>query len=96
MRKLRGLLVIGLFAMGLLAACSGGAAETAVSNSSGSPRLTADYNQALPVQSQLAVGTLQLEETDLAVDEALAAEILPLWRALQSFASLPTPLRVRR
>lgn len=95
MRFPRGLLLFGLFLVGSLAACGGGAvetpaqSETAVSTTT-SPRLTADYDDALPVQSQLAVGTLQLEETDLAVDETLAAEILPLWRALQSLSSSDT------
>lgn len=93
MRNFRSLLVVGLLLSGLLAACGGGAVETAVSTStsaSSSPRLTADYDDALPVQSQLAVGTLQLEETDWAVDETLAAQILPLWQALQSLDSSET------
>ncbi|MCB8980061.1 MAG: hypothetical protein H6657_21835 [Ardenticatenaceae bacterium] len=57
-------------------------------------RLNEDYNDALPVMSQLAVGTIQLEETDLAVDEALAAEILPLWQAVQSLSSSDTAASV--
>lgn len=88
-------ILLFLMLMLILAACGGdGAAATAVSTttttSTDSPRLTADYNDALPVQSQLAVGTLQLEETDLAVDEAAAAELLPLWRALQSLSNSDT------
>jgi hypothetical protein len=84
-----------LMLMLILAACGGdGAAATAVSttttSSTDSPRITADYNDALPVQSQLAVGMLQLEETDLAVDEAEATELLPLWRALQSLSNSDT------
>jgi hypothetical protein len=75
----------------ILAACSSnGGEESAISTPNSSPRLTADYNDALPVQSQLAVGTLQLEDTDLAVDETQAAEILPLWRALQSLSNSDT------
>ncbi len=50
-------------------------------------RLADDYSDALSPQSQLALGTLQLEETDLALDEALAAELLPLWQALQSLSN---------
>lgn len=57
---------------------------------SGPVRLNEDYKDALPVMSQLAVGTLQLEETDLAVDEVLAAEILPLWQAVQSLSTSDT------
>jgi len=50
-------------------------------------RLAADYTDALSPQSQLALGTLQLEETDLALDETVAAELLPLWQALQSLSN---------
>ncbi|MCP4428792.1 MAG: hypothetical protein GY803_30270 [Chloroflexi bacterium] len=60
--------------------------ETAVT----STRLSDDYDNALPVQSQLAVGALQLEGTERAVDETLAAELLPLWRAAQSLANSDT------
>lgn len=92
----RGWLVVGLLLMSLLAACGGGDGATAVItnpdpvSSGSSPRLTEDYADALPVQSQLAVGTLQLEETDMAVDEALAVAILPLWQALQSLSDSDT------
>jgi len=69
--------------------------ETAVSATNSTPgngkvRLSADYKDALAVQSQLAVGTLQLEETELAVDEALAGELLPLWQAVQSLSGSET------
>ncbi len=52
--------------------------------------LTADYEDALSVVGQLAIGTVQLEETDLAVDETLAAELLPLWQAYQSLGQSDT------
>jgi hypothetical protein len=52
--------------------------------------LTTDYSDALSVQGQLALGTVQLEETDLAVTEAQAAELLPLWQALQSLSNSDT------
>ena len=57
-------------------------------------RLPDDYSDALSVESQLAVGTLQLEETDLAVDESLAANLLPLWQALQSLSNSETAAQV--
>jgi hypothetical protein len=53
-------------------------------------RLGDDYADALSVQGQLALGTLKLEDTDLAFDETLAAELLPLWRAVQSLANSDT------
>lgn len=96
MKYFRSLLMVGLLMLGLLAACGGGDGETAVStdsdlpSSSSSPKLTADYDDALPVQSQLAIGTLQLEGTEQAVDEVLAAKILPLWQVLQSLSSSDT------
>jgi len=85
----------------LLAACSSPTISTAdddgIDSDSGpeqsqtlSARLSDDYADALSVQGQLALGTLQLEETELAVDEALAAELLPLWRAAQSLANSDT------
>lgn len=49
-----------------------------------------DYADALSIQGQLAVGTLLLEETELVVDEAMAAELLPLWRAAQSLINSDT------
>jgi hypothetical protein len=52
--------------------------------------LGTDYDDALSVQGQLALGTVRLEETEWAVDEAQAAELLPLWRALQSLSGSDT------
>jgi hypothetical protein len=52
------------------------------------------YSDALPVMVQLAAGTLKLEETELAVDEPLAAEILPLWQAAQSLSNSDTAASV--
>ena len=67
----------------ILAACggTGGAAndETTVLNE--------DYPDALSVQTQLTLGTLKLEETDLAVDSEQAAELLTLWQAIRSLSS---------
>lgn len=88
----------------LLAACSGvsetvssgvGNSESLISENSGATtedvaRLNDDYAGALSVQNQLALGTLQLEDSDLAVDEALAEKLLPLWRAVQSLSNSET------
>ncbi len=53
-------------------------------------RLRDDYDDALSIQGQLASGTLLLEETELVVDEALASELLPLWRAVRSLINSDT------
>ncbi len=42
-------------------------------------RLTPDSTDALPVETQLILGTLLLEGTDQAVDAKQAAALLPLW-----------------
>ena len=64
-----------------LSACGGTATETEAA-SAGAGGLNADYENALSVQLQLSVGTFNLEGTDLAVDAAQAAELLPLWQVL--------------
>jgi len=46
----------------------------------------ADYENALPANSQLALGTLWLEGTDNAVTPAQARTLLPLWQAIQNGA----------
>jgi hypothetical protein len=53
-------------------------------------RLRDDYDDALSIQGQLAAGTLLLEETELVVDEAMAAKLLPLWRVAQSLMNSDT------
>ena len=67
----------------ILAACSGtsGAANNAATV------LNEDYPDALPIQTQLTLGTLKLEETSLAVDSEQAAELLTLWQAIRSLSS---------
>lgn len=46
--------------------------------------LSTEYRDALPVEAQLAFGTMQLEDTNLAVTAEQAQAILPYWRVLQS------------
>ena len=52
----------------------------------GAPLLSAGYEDAAPVLTQLVIGTIKLEGTDTAVDAAMAAELLPLWKAAQSLS----------
>lgn len=91
-------LVLVMMIIGALIACStsrdtkssGGSEEQVSSKASERIRLRDDFDGALSVQSQLAVGTLLLEDTELAVDETQAADLLPLWRAAQSLMSSDT------
>ncbi|KPK90122.1 MAG: hypothetical protein AMJ88_16630 [Anaerolineae bacterium SM23_ 63] len=86
------LFILALTVMGMLSGCgttngntsSSGNDAQAPSRASQGDRLGDDYADALSIQGQLAAGILLLEDTDLAVDEALAEELLPLWRAAQS------------
>ena len=84
-------LVVGLFA---LTACGSSTASAASSSSNSgggqqAPRFTSaylnnTYANALPVTTQLALGTLKLEGTPNAVTTAQAGKLLPLWQSLQS------------
>ncbi len=59
-----------------LTACGGATTEAA--------SLTADYENAISIELQLSAGTFKLEGTDLAVDAAQAADLIPLWQVLSS------------
>jgi hypothetical protein len=77
----------------LLAACGGAAGEVAATET----ETTADTflfdeggTGSMPIQSQLMLGTLLLEETELAVDSEQASELLPLWKAVRSLGESDT------
>ena len=53
------------------------------------------YADALPVSSQLAIGTLMLEETEDAVTVEQAGELLPNWQMLEALQSSGTAARSR-
>ena len=55
-----------------------------------SVRLHENYADALSVQTQLALGTIMLEESDLAVNGEQATALLPLWQAVQSLTASGT------
>ncbi len=73
----------------LLVGCSA-AGGSAVS---GSP-LSTDYEDALPVQSQLIAGTLKLADTEQAIDAAQAVALVPLWQAVQTLNQSETTAAV--
>ena len=45
---------------------------------------------ALPIETQLIVGTINLEETDLALEAEMAEELLPLWKMYKSLVESDT------
>lgn len=76
--------LVFLFAL-LLASCSGTAAPAPTTGGDiyVSQNLPVDYDGALPVRNQLALGTLNLS-ADLAISAEQAQTLLPLWQALRS------------
>jgi hypothetical protein len=70
----------------LLAACGGSATETGETSS----ETGFDPRGGYPPQTQLSMGTLLLEETDLAVTPEQAAELLPLWKTVLSLSESDT------
>ncbi|MDZ7296286.1 MAG: hypothetical protein ONB14_12805 [candidate division KSB1 bacterium] len=78
--------VLTIALVGALAGCSRGQAipaNTGSSQSYTSAYLNTSYPNALDVSSQLALGTIQLEDTENAVTPEQAKTLLPLWQALQ-------------
>ena len=69
----------------LLAGCAASAEPTGRAGG-----LSEGYEGALPVQTQLIVGTLQLEEGETAVTREQAAELIPLWKAVRTLSSSDT------
>jgi len=56
--------------------------------------LSTGFNDALSMDGQLAIGTVQLDDTELAVDGEQAAGLLTLWQAYQSLSSSDTTAEV--
>jgi hypothetical protein len=75
-----------ILVLGTLAGCAGGQAapvDEGGEETYTSEYLDASYASALNTSSQLALGTLLLEDTDNAVTAEQAAALLPLWQALR-------------
>ena len=75
----------------LLALVACGGTSNTTSNSTGGTGSTADNSTAsLSLEMQLLLGTIKLEDTDLAVSADQASQLLPLWQALQSLEASDT------
>ena len=95
MKKL--MVLVGILVLIALTACGGTISEDTVVATPASneavenvAQLNDKYENALTVQVQLALGTIILEDGSLAVDAAQAADLLPLWRAVQSMTASGT------
>ena len=69
----------------LLVSCS--RSQTVASGAANNSGSDAGEQRALPLPMQLALGTLKLEETDMAVTPEQAAKLLPLWKAAKSLGN---------
>ena len=78
-------LVIGLTGCGTAGQAAGDGAS-----------LSESYPDALPVVAQLVVGTLKLEETDLAITADQAQELVPLWQAYRTLMTSQTSAQQER
>jgi hypothetical protein len=69
-----------------IASCSGTAAPAPTTGGDiyVSQNLPTDYEGALAVRNQLALGILELNQGDLAISAEQAQTLLPLWQALRS------------
>jgi hypothetical protein len=60
-------------------------------NASNGPQLaSASSNNTLPIETQLVVGTLQLDGTEQAVTSKQAQELLPMWQVYQDISNSST------
>ena len=95
--------ILGIVSMAMLAACgaagpaTGQAASAAAAPAGqtsnvadGATQLNEDYDKALPVASQLILGSMKLEDSAMAVSADEAATLLPLWQAYQSLSTSDT------
>ena len=77
------LLILGLLLMVAgISACSGGVGSA--NKGRGNGGLSADYENALSLEMQLAVGSLALDGSENAIDAEQAGDLLPLWKAISS------------
>ncbi len=93
MKRTKIILAIGVvLSVAALAGCSGaGAASGESQPATSNTALDTSYPDALPVQQQLALGTLQFEGTARAVSAEQAARLLPLWQGLRGVLSSQNP-----
>jgi hypothetical protein len=92
--------IIGIILLASMLAACGSTAQTAASNGSASAASTPaaggsqngptlDFSR-MTLPEKLAIGTLKLEGTDLAVDAKEAADLLPLWKAVNTLRTSQT------
>ena len=77
-------LLLSLMLALFIASCSGTAAATPTGDIYLSQNLPADYEGALPVRNQLALGIIDLNQSATPIPAEQAQKLIPLWQALRS------------
>ena len=81
--KKNSLITLLLISAIALTAC-GSAGTNTSTDANSDPQLADGITRETPLSTQLAIGTLKLEDTDYAVDSDQASNLLPLWQVLKS------------
>lgn len=89
MKKCLWIGILSMLALLLITGCAGQQEVAASAAGSGgfyyeSDYLDIDYENAMPVMTQLTLGTLMLEGSEHPFTPEQAAELIPLWQALRS------------
>jgi len=82
------IILLTLFLLIFQTACRQGTADA--DQSTGGENLTDEFSFETPLEMQLMLGTVKLEETEYPIDAEQASELLPLWKALRSLISSET------
>ena len=80
---------LALIALGVLAACgsTAQAENTSADTASENIAINEGYDDALTIRNQLLLGSLRLEEGQLAITAEQAAELTTLWQALAALGA---------
>jgi hypothetical protein len=81
------IILLPLLLVLILAACGGAASE---GNATTRNTDTSPQNFETPIEMQLMLGTVKLDETEYSIGSEQASELLPLWKALRSLVSSDT------
>ncbi|MCB0014644.1 MAG: hypothetical protein KDE34_22170 [Anaerolineales bacterium] len=83
---------LALIALGVLAACgsTAQAENTSADTASENIAINEGYDDALTIRNQLLLGSLRLEEGQLAITAEQAAELTTLWQALAALSASGT------
>jgi hypothetical protein len=90
--------MVVILALGLTGCGTAGqvAGDGATATGGAGVNLNQDYTDALPVATQLVVGTLKLDETGLAVTADQAQQLIPLWQAYRTLETSQTAAQQER